>query len=303
MALVIFSARTLAGSGLRTVRTRTLVAAAAAAALTMLLCGLALGYHFGNARAADARAAAAPGYQNLDPTQPGNQALIREIGTLSGRLIRLEAEAGRLAERVGASPAELAREEDTTGEADASPAGGPLLAPRFGKDAGLGASLVRLDDGLADVEAGLGTVAAAVARRDLDDMAFPNRAPIPGVAISSGFGRRPDPFTGLPARHTGVDYAASYGTPILASAGGRVRYAGPRGPYGNTVEIDHGGGLVTRYGHAARILVRRGDILLPGQEIATVGSTGRSTGPHVHFEILREGRPVHPGPYLVGDDS
>ncbi|HEY7741396.1 MAG TPA: M23 family metallopeptidase, partial [Steroidobacteraceae bacterium] len=85
--------------------------------------------------------------------------------------------------------------------------------------------------------------------------------------------------------------------------GGRVRRAGPYGAYGRTVEIDHGDGLVTRYGHVYRVLVRAGDIVLPGQAIATVGSTGRSTGPHLHFEILRDGKQVHPDLYLAGDGS
>jgi murein DD-endopeptidase MepM/ murein hydrolase activator NlpD len=133
-------------------------------------------------------------------------------------------------------------------------------------------------------------------------MVFPSRTPIPGVAISSGFGRRIDPFTGKLARHAGIDYAAQYGTSILASAGGRVRRAGPYGAFGRTVEIDHGDGLVTRYGHTSRILVRVGDIVLPGQPIAMVGSTGRSTGPHLHFEILRDETPVQPRLYLGSDE-
>jgi murein DD-endopeptidase MepM/ murein hydrolase activator NlpD len=134
-------------------------------------------------------------------------------------------------------------------------------------------------------------------------MAFPSRAPIPGVVISSGFGRRIDPFTRQLAQHAGIDYPAWYGTSILASAGGRVRRAGPYGAYGRTVEIDHGDGLVTRYGHASRILVRVGDLVLPGQPIASVGSTGRSTGPHLHFEVLRDGTQVHPRLYLANDES
>ena len=82
-----------------------------------------------------------------------------------------------------------------------------------------------------------------------------------------------------------------------------MRRAGPYGAYGRTVEIDHGDGLVTRYGHLSKTLVRAGDFVLPGQAIATVGSTGRSTGPHLHFEILRDGKQVHPDLYLAGDGS
>ncbi len=298
MALVIVSAGALADSKLHTVRIGTLVIAAGALALVALIGSLALGFHLGNTTHSGGS-----GYPDLDSTQPGNRALIDEIGTLSGRLIRLEAEASRLAERVGVPPAKAVLVNETSGKAATKPAGGPLLMPLFSSGPGSSASMLQLDRDLTDLETSLGMVAAAVARRDLDGMAFPSRAPIPGVAISSGFGRRPDPFTGRPAQHVGVDYPAPYGTPILASAGGRVRYAGPRGAYGRTVEIDHGGGLVTRYGHASRILVRVGDVLLPGQPIANVGSTGRSTGPHVHFEVLRRGTAVHPGLYLASDPS
>lgn len=300
MALVFLSTGALTGSGLRTVRTRTLVVAVTALALCAVLGGLVAGFHLGSAAAADGREAGLAGLLDLDSTQPGNQTLIQQVGILSGRLIRLEAEASRLSERVGSVPLPDERKSDPSGRTE--PAGGPLLAPPDG-GFGFGASLLQLDRDLDNLEASLGIVAAAVARRDLGRMAFPSRAPIPGVAVSSGFGRRPDPFTGRPARHTGYDYPSPYGTPILASAGGRVRRAGSNGAYGRTVEIDHGDGLATRYGHASRILVRVGEVVLPGQQIATVGSTGRSTGPHVHFEILRHGVAVRPGPYLAGGDS
>jgi murein DD-endopeptidase MepM/ murein hydrolase activator NlpD len=301
MALVIFSAGSLAESGWHTVRIRTLLAAAGVLTLAALLGGIALGLHLSSTSATGE----APGLESLDldSSRPGNRALIEQVGTLSGRMIRLEAEAARLAERVGARPAAGAEEAAGQRNAAAAPAGGPLITPAIDGQGGFGASLIRLDRGLDELEASIGVVEAAVARHDLDRMAFPSRPPLEGMAISSGFGRRLDPFTGRPARHTGFDYPAPYGTPILASAGGRVRRAGANGAYGRTVEIDHGGGLVTRYGHAARILVKPGDLVLPGQEIATVGSTGRSTGPHVHFEILRDGTPVQPGPYLAHDAS
>jgi murein DD-endopeptidase MepM/ murein hydrolase activator NlpD len=300
MALVIVSSGALADSRLHTVRVGTLVAALGALTMLGLLGSLALGFHLGSASQIGEGAAGLP---VLDPARPGNRALIDQIGALSGRLIRLEAEASRLAGRIGASLAKPPRRSGPTIAAVNQPAGGPLLEPQFGAAPGYGVSLFELDRNLADVEASLDMVAARVERLDLDRMAFPSRAPIPGAEISSGFGPRIDPFTGRPARHTGFDYPAPYGTPILASAGGRVRYAGPHGSYGKTVEIDHGEGLVSRYGHLSQILVRVGDILLPGQQIATVGSTGRSTGPHLHFEILRDGTAVQPGPYLASGDS
>jgi murein DD-endopeptidase MepM/ murein hydrolase activator NlpD len=112
--------------------------------------------------------------------------------------------------------------------------------------------------------------------------------------VTSRFGARLDPLTGGRASHPGIDLAARAGTPIRAPAGGLVLSAGPRGGYGNAVEIDHGDGLVTLYGHAADLFVSPGDFVEPGQAIATVGSTGRSTGPHLHFEVRQGGRPVDP---------
>ncbi|MGQ0430212.1 MAG: M23 family metallopeptidase [Gammaproteobacteria bacterium] len=276
---------------------RALAVAAGALTVTGMLVGFALGVGLGGRMYAGADT---PEFANLDPAQPGSQALIREIGTLSGRMSRLEALAGRLAKRIGGTPAAAVRTAVAPARITNQPAGGPLLAPLSDAGPSTGAALLRLDQGLAHVEARLDRMASLVARRDLDQMAFPSRTPVPGVAASSGFGRRLDPFTGQLAQHAGVDFTAPYGTQVLASAGGRVRRAGPYGAFGRTIEISHGDGLVTRYGHVSRILVKVGDLVLPGQPIATVGSTGRSTGPHLHFEILHDGRQVHPDLYLAG---
>jgi len=128
---------------------------------------------------------------------------------------------------------------------------------------------------------------------------FPGRMPVDGARFGSPFGNRVDPFTRRLSFHPGVDLVASTGTQILAAAGGRVIHAGPESGYGNAVEIDHGNGLMTRYGHASRIVVQQGDLVLPRQHIADVGSTGRSTGPHLHFEVLVNGAPVDPTGYLA----
>jgi murein DD-endopeptidase MepM/ murein hydrolase activator NlpD len=112
--------------------------------------------------------------------------------------------------------------------------------------------------------------------------------------VTSGFGARRDPMTGEESSHSGLDVGAPEGTPIRVPAGGVVLSAGPKGGYGNAVEVDHGNGLVTLYGHAAELLVSKGEFVQPGQEIATVGSSGRSTGPHLHFEVRVGGRPVDP---------
>jgi hypothetical protein len=128
---------------------------------------------------------------------------------------------------------------------------------------------------------------------------FPGRMPVDGARFGSPFGNRVDPFTHHLSFHPGVDLVAPPGTPILAAAGGRVVHTGPQGGYGNAVEIDHGNGLITRYGHASKIVVQEGDLVLPRQHIADVGSTGRSTGPHLHFEVLVNGAPVDPTDYLA----
>lgn len=112
--------------------------------------------------------------------------------------------------------------------------------------------------------------------------------------LTSGFGNRFHPILGYQRFHAGVDLAAAAGTPILAAADGRVRNAGWSGGYGQEVEIAHGAGIETRYGHMSRIAARIGEVVHKGQVIGWVGSTGLSTGPHVHFEVMRNGRPVNP---------
>lgn len=116
--------------------------------------------------------------------------------------------------------------------------------------------------------------------------------------LSSGFGRRGDPFRKTAAMHYGLDMPGRLGTPVLASAPGVVRFASSAGSYGEMVEIDHDGGLTTRYAHLSRILVRPGTRVEQGQPVALMGSTGRSTGSHLHFEVRIAGRAVDPLPWL-----
>lgn len=117
-------------------------------------------------------------------------------------------------------------------------------------------------------------------------------------ALSSRFGPRSDPFHGRAAIHAGIDIPGALGTPVLASGSGRIRIAGHAGNYGLLVEIDHGGGLVTRYGHLSRILVTPGRSVATGETIALMGSTGRATGSHLHFEVRLQGRAMDPLPFL-----
>jgi murein DD-endopeptidase MepM/ murein hydrolase activator NlpD len=139
--------------------------------------------------------------------------------------------------------------------------------------------------------------------RELDRNAVPSRDPIANSYITSGFGGRADPIVGGHQFHKGIDFKASVGDPVLAVADGVVSFSGVRSGYGNVVEIDHGNGYVTRYAHNSRLLGRVGDLVRAGQQIAKAGSTGRSTGAHVHFEVWERGRVVNPRKFLGATGS
>ena len=151
------------------------------------------------------------------------------------------------------------------------------------------------------VQAGFGAADRAVERWEGVQRALrslPLGAPIEHVTVMSGYGRRTDPFNGLAAFHSGVDLSGAMGMPIRATAPGRVTYAGTNGNYGRMVEIDHGQGLVTRYAHLSRFLVRPGERVHYGQSIGLMGSSGRSTGVHVHYEVLVDGKPRDPMKFI-----
>jgi murein DD-endopeptidase MepM/ murein hydrolase activator NlpD len=320
VAFVIFSAGPVTHSRLRTVDALPLAAGVVLVLLLLMVGCFALGYgsaHTDVIQSSPDRAAI-----RLDLDRPEGRALIDRIGALSGRLTLLESEAATLATRLGvgrpaaARPAaQPSRHEtaptapDTPGLRPADPPrGGPFIplsrdatrqAAGLARRGDLGTGLSRLENELARLEAVVAHLANLTIEHDLASMAFPSRRPIRAGRTSSGFGTRRDPFTGRPARHEGLDFPAPVGTPILASAGGRVVVAGANGAYGNAVVIDHGNGLATLYGHASRIFVRPGDLVMPQQEIAAVGSTGRSTGAHLHFEVMRRGIRVEPWDYLA----
>jgi murein DD-endopeptidase MepM/ murein hydrolase activator NlpD len=190
---------------------------------------------------------------------------------------------------------------DKAVDKSATNSGGPALPPQRCMNAHprVHTDTTTVGEQLSCVDATLSALESETTRHMAAWEAFPGRMPVDGARFGSPFGNRVDPFTHRLSFHPGIDLVALTGTPILAAAGGRVIYAGPQGGYGNAVEIDHGNGLVTRYGHASRIVVHDGDLVLPYQHVADVGSTGRSTGPHLHFEVLVNGAPVDPGAYLA----
>jgi murein DD-endopeptidase MepM/ murein hydrolase activator NlpD len=133
-----------------------------------------------------------------------------------------------------------------------------------------------------------------------DEHNLPQRLPVTPLRITSGFGRRHDPLGRGDAFHSGIDFAGKVGTAVHASGDGVVVQARYNKDYGNVVMIDHGHGVVTLYAHNSKLEVRNGDVVLAGQEIAKMGSTGRSTGPHLHFEVRQYGQRIDPGRYLAG---
>ncbi|MFC7519769.1 M23 family metallopeptidase [Xanthomonas populi] len=148
----------------------------------------------------------------------------------------------------------------------------------------------------------LNVLASLMFDHQLEQNSVPSRMPIRNTYITSGFGGRADPFDGGSAFHKGVDFHANVGDPVMSVADGVVSYARVRGGYGNVVEVDHGNGYVTRYAHNSRLVVKVGDLVRAGQQVAKAGSSGRSTGAHVHFEVWADGRVANPRKFL-GDTN
>ncbi len=187
--------------------------------------------------------------------------------------------------RLGLNPGMIAPGDQAGG--DRSAMGGPLIALGTGPGMALDPRFARFGASLARMSA----MENALVR-------IPNTLPARLEFISSGFGYRVDPFTGGGAFHAGLDFRGPIGAPIRAAAAGTVSFTGVKQGYGNCVEISHGNGLLTRYAHMSRIGARVGESIGPGSVIGAIGNTGRSTGPHLHFEVRIADRPVDPRPFL-----
>jgi murein DD-endopeptidase MepM/ murein hydrolase activator NlpD len=208
-------------------------------------------------------------------------------------LARLGAPAAATAARLRVAIAETGLATDRlmapAGTEKAFPAGGPFVPVQIGSDSSAFArELAKLQEAV---------LATDKLRRVLPYI--PIRKPLPGTPdVTSGFGVRIDPFLGRPAMHTGIDLREDYGAPVRATAGGRVVTAEWTGGYGRMVEIDHGNGIATRYGHLASIAVRDGQIVEAGAALGRIGSSGRATGPHLHYEVRIEDEAVDPARFL-----
>ncbi|MEW6706311.1 MAG: peptidoglycan DD-metalloendopeptidase family protein [Pseudomonadota bacterium] len=294
MSFVMIATGAASRSRVRTLSIRHVLAAAAAAALMLLAAGAGLGYWL----AAPAGSVAPAAQERPRPMLPFT---LEQIGALSGRLFKLESQAAQLSRRLGVQPAAAPQDTGASAAVSGAGSGGPMLPPRPATASQqLLQDLSAIERHLARLEQQIALVADAATMHSLALMRLPSRRPVTDANVVSGFGNRSDPFNGRHAFHAGLDFAAEYGSPILAAAGGTVSFAGYRPDYGWTVEIDHGNGLTTRYAHASRLAVKSGAVVAPGERVAAVGSSGRSTGPHLHFEVLRNGEQIDPRRYLAG---
>lgn len=221
-------------------------------------------------------------------------ALTLRVAELQARLVRLDA----LGERLTT----MAKLDNGEFDFSRAPAlGGPehsIDGEEPGGSADFELVLNQLGAKIEDRQQQLDTLEALLAKRKLQSDVFLAGRPITSGWMSSKFGRRADPFTGRVAWHEGVDFAGKDGSDIISVAAGVVTWSGERYGYGQMVEINHGNGFKTRYAHCKENLVKVGDVVKKGQVIALMGSSGRSTGPHVHFEVYKHGRAVDPSTYI-----
>lgn len=234
--------------------------------------------------------------ENLD-------AMAQKVGEMQAKLVKLESMSERVSGLAGVKPDEIKQLLKPVSAASGGGAQGGPFVPANSVTLEQLNSLVESLDIAADQRSDLFTmIESRLLESRLKALMIPNSAPVRGP-VGSGFGFRSDPFSGRTALHTGLDFPTDTGTPVLAAAGGMVLLTETHPAYGNLVEIDHGNGLVTRYAHNSKLLVKAGDIVRRGQTISEVGNSGRSTGPHLHFEVLVDGVPQDPAKFLAGGEA
>lgn len=228
---------------------------------------------------------------SLHHPQKHLDALALQLGEMRARVMRLDALSSRLAKMAGMEESELESVQPPG-------SGGPLVSPEDVSEASLEAEIAELSN-LIDVKSDrLNLLEVMLLQQTMQQSMLPDARPVDVGYNSSSFGRRVDPFTGRTAFHEGLDFTAAVGTPIYAAAGGVVTVSEHMPDYGKIIKISHGSELETRYAHASELLVKVGEVVKKGQVIAKVGSTGRSTGPHLHFEVRRDGAPLDPRKFL-----
>jgi murein DD-endopeptidase MepM/ murein hydrolase activator NlpD len=225
--------------------------------------------------------------ENLD-------AMARQVGEMQAKMMQLEALGERVSGLAGVNPNEI---KSTPG------LGGVLIPGPSLSMEDLQATLTELEKNGAQRSDLLTVMESRLFDQTIRKLMVPTQQPVLGASTGSSFGWRIDPFTGRSALHTGLDFSADPGTSILAAAGGVVVAQEYHAAYGNMIEIDHGNGLISRYAHASRVFVKKGDLIKRGKKIAEVGTTGRSTGSHLHFEVLVQGVQQDPQKFLAAGQN
>jgi len=220
-------------------------------------------------------------------------AMAVKLGQMQAQLVRLDALGERLSALAGLKPGEF-RFTEPPGRGGALSSLPPqgLSMPEFNRQ------LDRLSRQMENRTDSLGILESQLFDAKVKKKLMPTIPPVDAAYSASSFGWRIDPFNGMLAMHEGVDFPVDVGTPVFAAAGGVVIYAGPHPQYGYLVEIDHGNDFSTRYAHCSKVLVREGQVVQRGSKIAESGSTGRATGPHLHFEVRYRGVAQNPVRFL-----
>ena len=227
--------------------------------------------------------------------QQNLNAMAVKLGEMQAQLTRLDALGDRLSSMAGIRPQEF-RFSETPGLGGAQPTS---LPPQNLSLAEFGEKLYAVSRHVENRTDTLGVLEAQLFEQTVKKKMMPTMMPVAAPYNSSSFGMRIDPFTGMQAMHEGIDFLADVGSPVVAAAGGVVIFAGFHPQYGNVIDIDHGNDLLTRYAHLSKILVKEGDIVQRGHRIGLSGSTGRSTGPHLHFEVRFRGVAQNPARFVL----
>lgn len=217
------------------------------------------------------------------------EVMAKKLGEMQAKLTQLESLGERVSSLAGINPGEVTKKPGM---------GGTLVQSRDLTMDELQATLSQLDTDAGQRADMLTVIESRLFEQKVRKMMIPTELPVKDGILGSGFGWRIDPFTGHQALHTGLDFPAEVGTPIYSAAGGVVVTQDYHFQYGNMIEIDHGNNLITRYAHSSKVFVKKGDLVTRGQKIALVGTSGRSTGPHLHFEVLVQGVAQDPQKFL-----
>jgi len=301
---ILFISRQFGCSSCVSIGRRGVAAAVAVVFLAIPALAVYTGYNMGMADARTAALVAGGVQEELDSqrraieqakksAEENLNALALRMGQMQAHVIRLDALGQRLTRMAGLEDGEFNFENPP---AQGGPENPSALQSLQVTD--FVALLDNLSQQMQDRNRQLGVLESMLLNSNLQAEVVPAGRPTRSGWISSPFGMRTDPFTGRLEHHNGVDFAGKSGSEVVAVASGVITWAGPRYGYGNMVEVNHGKGYVTRYGHNEKITVKVGDTVKKGQNLAKMGSTGRSTGPHVHFEVLRNGRAVDPAKYI-----